>query len=286
MDRSTILRATVGGLGLALAGLSVAATATAGGRPLSTDLSGANEVPGPGDPDGTGTAELTVNLGRNEICYELHRREHRARRRWPTSTLRRRAFAGPVVVNFDPPVTRVIRGLHQRCRTGSGEEHPQAPRAVLRERPQRRVDWRALSAASCSKRLSAGADDGRRDGRPSSPALDEAACSDRLAADDGARHRRDDRIDRRHRHPDDRRVLVDPDRADVRPRQSGLVGDRADEVGRSDPRSPPEAELHETGRTLVPAAHRFGVTLGGVGRPVASGSPAPRPSPRSPRGRA
>lgn len=42
-----------------------------GGRPLSTTLTGAAEVPGPGDPDGTGTASLTLNHGQGEVCYEL-----------------------------------------------------------------------------------------------------------------------------------------------------------------------------------------------------------------------
>lgn len=44
----------------------------AGGRPLSATLTGAAERPGPGDPDGTGSAELTLNQGQGEICYELH----------------------------------------------------------------------------------------------------------------------------------------------------------------------------------------------------------------------
>ena len=48
------------------------AVAVAGGRPLSTTLSGAQEVPsGVGDPDGTGTAKLTLNAGQEEVCYEL-----------------------------------------------------------------------------------------------------------------------------------------------------------------------------------------------------------------------
>ncbi|MEO6221646.1 MAG: CHRD domain-containing protein [Vicinamibacterales bacterium] len=42
-----------------------------GGRPLQTVLTGTAEVPGPGDPDGTGTARLTFNPGQGEICYEL-----------------------------------------------------------------------------------------------------------------------------------------------------------------------------------------------------------------------
>ena len=42
-----------------------------GGRPFSTSLTGAAEVPGPGDPDGSGEAHLTLNQGQGEICYEL-----------------------------------------------------------------------------------------------------------------------------------------------------------------------------------------------------------------------
>jgi hypothetical protein len=54
--------------------LSVVVLSTAlanGGRPLSTVLAGANEVPGPGDPDGTGVFSMTANSGQEEICYEL-----------------------------------------------------------------------------------------------------------------------------------------------------------------------------------------------------------------------
>ena len=54
-----------------LAVLAFPGAASAGGRPFSTTLSGAAEVPGPGDPDGSGTAMLTLNQGQGEICYEL-----------------------------------------------------------------------------------------------------------------------------------------------------------------------------------------------------------------------
>ena len=46
------------------------AQADGGGRPLSTVLSGAEEVP-PADPDGSGTAVLRLNPGQQEICYQL-----------------------------------------------------------------------------------------------------------------------------------------------------------------------------------------------------------------------
>ena len=42
-----------------------------GGRPLTAALTGPAEVPGPGDPDGTGTASVTLNQGQNQVCYEL-----------------------------------------------------------------------------------------------------------------------------------------------------------------------------------------------------------------------
>jgi hypothetical protein len=42
-----------------------------GGKPLTTTLTGAAEVPGPGDPDGAGTATIRLNPGQGQICYEL-----------------------------------------------------------------------------------------------------------------------------------------------------------------------------------------------------------------------
>lgn len=42
-----------------------------GGRPFSTVLTGAAEVPGPGDPDGTGAAALTLNAGQKKVCFEI-----------------------------------------------------------------------------------------------------------------------------------------------------------------------------------------------------------------------
>src|SRR3989304_1139685 len=42
-----------------------------GGRPLETVLTGAAEVPGPGDPDGSGTAEIRLNQGQGRVCYSL-----------------------------------------------------------------------------------------------------------------------------------------------------------------------------------------------------------------------
>jgi len=43
----------------------------AGGRPLSTTLTGTEESPGPGDSDAAGQADLRLNQGQNEVCFEF-----------------------------------------------------------------------------------------------------------------------------------------------------------------------------------------------------------------------
>jgi CHRD domain len=53
---------------LALAGTALAGN---GGRPFSTPMSGAEEAPGPGDPDATGQANLRLNQGQGRICFDL-----------------------------------------------------------------------------------------------------------------------------------------------------------------------------------------------------------------------
>lgn len=54
---------------LLLASLAFAGATMAGGRPFTTELLGANERPNPGDPDGSGSAWLTLNPGTGEVCY-------------------------------------------------------------------------------------------------------------------------------------------------------------------------------------------------------------------------
>lgn len=41
------------------------------GRKFSITLTGAAEVPGPGDADGAGTADIRLNQGQNQVCFEL-----------------------------------------------------------------------------------------------------------------------------------------------------------------------------------------------------------------------
>jgi hypothetical protein len=86
-----------------------AAFAQEGGRRFTTPLTGVAEVPGPGDPDGRGAAEIRVNPGRKQVCFTLrvsnidpatgaHIHEGA-----PTE-------AGPVVVTLAPPAGGTSRG--------------------------------------------------------------------------------------------------------------------------------------------------------------------------------
>ncbi|MEJ7819820.1 MAG: CHRD domain-containing protein [Rubrobacteraceae bacterium] len=88
-----------------MSGAAVAKTVVAGiegGRLLTASLTGANEVPGPGDPDGTGTAVVSVKPSAERLCFELsvdniapataaHVHDGPA------------GVAGPVVVTLTPP---------------------------------------------------------------------------------------------------------------------------------------------------------------------------------------
>jgi hypothetical protein len=65
--RVLFLAATLGMVAL----LAIAAPAYGEGRPFSTTLTGAAEVPGPGDPDASGTAFITLNQGQGEVCFDL-----------------------------------------------------------------------------------------------------------------------------------------------------------------------------------------------------------------------
>jgi hypothetical protein len=51
--------------------LALTSIAADGGRKFTTMLTGAAEVPGPGDPDGMGTATLRLNPGTGQVCWDI-----------------------------------------------------------------------------------------------------------------------------------------------------------------------------------------------------------------------
>ena len=79
------------------------------GRPLSATLTGAAEVPGPGDTDGSGTASIRLNQGQKQVCFDL------SVSNIATATaahIHRGATtaAGPVVVTLTAPATGTSTG--------------------------------------------------------------------------------------------------------------------------------------------------------------------------------
>ena len=66
MKRTTLLQFIM----ILLTVLALTSIAAASGRTFTTTLTGAAEVP-PGDPDGTGTATITLMPGAGQVCWEI-----------------------------------------------------------------------------------------------------------------------------------------------------------------------------------------------------------------------
>ena len=79
------------------------------GRRFVTQLTGAAERPGPGDPDGTGTASFRINPGQSRVCFEL-----RVNAIEPATLAHIHrgvaAVAGPIVVHLTPPTSGFSSG--------------------------------------------------------------------------------------------------------------------------------------------------------------------------------
>jgi len=98
MHRTLAVSLLVIALGIA----TFASVRAQGGRPLTTHLTGAQEVPGPGDPDGSGQAAITLNPGLGRVCFRLEVANIETAtaahiHRGPAGE------AGPVVVTLTPP---------------------------------------------------------------------------------------------------------------------------------------------------------------------------------------
>lgn len=55
----------------ALVGTGLAAPVLEGGQKFSMTLTDEAEVPGPGDPNASGTADITINPGQRRVCWEI-----------------------------------------------------------------------------------------------------------------------------------------------------------------------------------------------------------------------
>ena len=88
---------------IGLVTLTLGGRVVAQGRPFSTALDGAAEVPGPGDPDGTGIADVTLNYGQAEVCFTLNVSGIALPATGAHIHVAPVGVAGPVVVPLTPP---------------------------------------------------------------------------------------------------------------------------------------------------------------------------------------
>ena len=106
---------------------ALAVTGTAVGdvdrkKRLTTGLTGAEEVPGPGDPDGRGTAKIRLNTAKEgggarapQVCWNISVREIE------TATMAHihkapKGEAGPIVVDLSPQPGEAEDGEWSGCR--------------------------------------------------------------------------------------------------------------------------------------------------------------------------
>ena len=107
---------TAAAAALVAVGVPTAAIAANGGRPFNADMTGAQEIPGPGDPDGTGTAALRLNPGQGTVCFELTV-EDIAPATAAHIHVGTEDVAGPVVVPLPPPTDGSSSGCVNADRT-------------------------------------------------------------------------------------------------------------------------------------------------------------------------
>ena len=87
-----------------------------GGRPFTTVLSGANEVPAATGSDLTGTAKVTINLGQSRLCWDLDYTTTQTVVAAHIHHAQAGVASGVVFGFFNPPASSVI--VNSGCRNG------------------------------------------------------------------------------------------------------------------------------------------------------------------------
>jgi hypothetical protein len=88
-----------------------------GGRPFTTTLLGANEVPAAPGSDLVGTAKVTINVGQHELCWDL---DYTTTQTVIAAHIHHApaGLAAPVIFGFfNPPASATV--VNSGCREGS-----------------------------------------------------------------------------------------------------------------------------------------------------------------------
>ncbi|HEX9616056.1 MAG TPA: CHRD domain-containing protein [Anaerolineales bacterium] len=102
-------------LGLALVFATSTAFADGGARTLSATLTGAAEVPGPADPDGSGVSSIVLNPGEGRVCFKISVSDILLPAIGAHIHVGTADVAGPVVVPLTPPDES---GISKGCMSG------------------------------------------------------------------------------------------------------------------------------------------------------------------------
>ena len=111
MTCKSIAAALLAGASLVLVGCETVAESVT--ETHTASLSGAQEVPGPGDPDGSGNAEVSIVNETNNVCFEIN--DVRGIDPATAAHIHRGGpgVAGPAVVTLRPPTDGESQGCVQ-----------------------------------------------------------------------------------------------------------------------------------------------------------------------------
>lgn len=115
--RALVVVATIGALSMLATSSAVAERlpgSAHGGTPFAADMTGSNETP-PNATTATGSARITVNLGHDEVCWEITFSGLAAPATAAHIHVGPPGVAGPIVV--PTPVPPVISGTGTGCAT-------------------------------------------------------------------------------------------------------------------------------------------------------------------------
>ena len=137
--RKLIVVAALGALAILVV---LPAVGSAASTTLKATLSGKNEVPGKGDPDGSGTATLRIDPAKGTVCYTIKLKKIGDRRRAHPHRQEGQGRRGARAAVRQPVEQDHAHRLRAQPAGRDAAQDRAQPRQLLRERPHREVPGR------------------------------------------------------------------------------------------------------------------------------------------------